>query len=96
MTTIGYGDRGPKTQSEIVFVMVAEFVGLAFFAILLTQINTVNAVMNEAQRVRAQIIRHARIHSVGKSQPCMVSKARINCTGSERSEEWSRPVSERA
>ena len=47
MTTIGYGDRGPQTENEIVFVMFSEVFGLAFFAILLTQINTVNDVMSE-------------------------------------------------
>eukprot|EP01047_Picozoa_sp_COSAG01_P068637 COSAG01_NODE_9965_length_2289_cov_2.707763_2_plen_535_part_01 len=47
MTTIGYGDRGPSTEAEIIFVMGAEFVGLSFFAILLTQINTINEVISE-------------------------------------------------
>jgi hypothetical protein len=47
MTTIGYGDRGPKTADEIAFCMFAELFGLAFFAILLTQINTVNDVLGE-------------------------------------------------
>jgi hypothetical protein len=47
MTTIGYGDRGPKTSPEIAFCMFAEIFGLAFFAILLTQINTVNNVLGE-------------------------------------------------
>jgi hypothetical protein len=47
MTTIGYGDRGPSTEMEIIFVMGAEFVGLSFFAILLTQINTINEVLSE-------------------------------------------------
>jgi hypothetical protein len=47
MTTIGYGDRGPSTESEIVFVMFAEVFGLAFFALLLTQINKVADVMGE-------------------------------------------------
>eukprot|EP01048_Picozoa_sp_COSAG05_P019619 COSAG05_NODE_3120_length_2308_cov_92.211467_1_plen_596_part_10 len=44
MTTIGYGDRGPKTETEIYFCLFAEIFGLAFFAILLTQINTINDV----------------------------------------------------
>lgn len=47
MTTIGYGDRGPQTNDEIWFCMFAEIFGLAFFAILLTQINTVNNVLGE-------------------------------------------------
>ena len=42
MTTIGYGDRGPKTESELVYTIFAEVFGLAFFALLLTQINNVN------------------------------------------------------
>jgi hypothetical protein len=42
MTTIGYGDRGPKTESEILYALFAEIFGLAFFALLLTQINYVN------------------------------------------------------
>jgi hypothetical protein len=47
MTTIGYGDRGPQTKDEILFVMFAEVFGLAFFALLLTQINNVNDVLGE-------------------------------------------------
>jgi hypothetical protein len=51
ITTIGYGDRAPTgTGSEITFVLVAEFVGLGFFAILLTQINTINDVVGESER----------------------------------------------
>ena len=50
MTTIGYGDRGPQTQYEIVFVLFAEIFGLGFFAILLTQINTINDVLDETQQ----------------------------------------------
>ena len=42
MTTIGYGDRGPKTEPELAFTLFAEIFGLAFFALLLTQINNVN------------------------------------------------------
>ena len=45
MTTIGYGDRGPVSASEIAFVIFAEVFGLAFFALLLTQINNVVNVM---------------------------------------------------
>lgn len=51
MTTIGYGDRGPQTEYEIVFVMFAEVFGLAFFALLLTQINKVADVMGESSEV---------------------------------------------
>jgi hypothetical protein len=42
MTTIGYGDRGPQTQTELTFVMFAEVFGLFFFALLLQQIQHVN------------------------------------------------------
>jgi hypothetical protein len=51
MTTIGYGDRGPNTEYELIFVMFAEISGLTFFAILLTQINTVNEVLGEEQQL---------------------------------------------
>ena len=39
MTTIGYGDRYPQLEVEISFVMFAEVFGLAFFALLLTQVS---------------------------------------------------------
>lgn len=42
MTTIGYGDIGPKNDAETCFVVFAEVVGLAVFALLLTQINSFN------------------------------------------------------
>ena len=48
MTTIGYGDRGPKTEEELSFTIVAEVVGLSIFALLLTQINTLNEVIGES------------------------------------------------
>lgn len=38
MTTIGYGDRGPGNSPEIVFTLVAEILGLSFFALLLLQV----------------------------------------------------------
>ena len=47
MTTIGYGDRYPSTQRETVLCMFFEIVGLAFFALLLTQINNLNEVMGK-------------------------------------------------
>ena len=51
MTTIGYGDRGPSIETEVIYVMVAEVLGLAFFAVLLTQINNLNEVIGiEATR----------------------------------------------
>jgi Ca2+-binding EF-hand superfamily protein len=45
MTTIGYGDRGPQNESEMVFTIVAELVGLAFFALLIQTINTLKEVI---------------------------------------------------
>lgn len=47
MTTIGYGDRGPSTQSEIVFVLFAEVFGLCIFCLLLQQINRLGDVVGE-------------------------------------------------
>ena len=38
MTTIGYGDRGPGNDAEIIFTMVSEVIGLSFFALLLLQV----------------------------------------------------------
>ena len=55
MTTIGYGDRGPNTESELVFVLFAEVFGLAFFALLLTQINNVSDVMGETSKQEKDI-----------------------------------------
>jgi hypothetical protein len=49
MTTIGYGDRGPTTEEEILFVLFAEIFGLCVFALLLTQINTVGEVLGERE-----------------------------------------------
>jgi hypothetical protein len=49
MTTIGYGDRGPVTEDEIVFVIFAEVFGLCIFALLLTQINTLGEVVGETE-----------------------------------------------
>ncbi len=53
MTTIGYGDRGPKSEVELIFTMFAEVFGLAFFALLLTQIDNVALVLSEeSQAIR--------------------------------------------
>ena len=41
MTTIGYGDRLPVTEQEIVFVIFAEVFGLAVFALLVKQVKMV-------------------------------------------------------
>ena len=48
MTTIGYGDRGPKTESEILYTLFAEVFGLGFFALLLTQITRTNDLIGVA------------------------------------------------
>eukprot|EP01050_Picozoa_sp_SAG11_P027977 SAG11_NODE_7299_length_1165_cov_0.610694_2_plen_126_part_00 len=50
MTTIGYGDRLPTTRHELSFVLFAQVFGLAFFAILITQINTVHEVSGASER----------------------------------------------
>ena len=44
MTTIGYGDISPslKQPAEVVFVTIAEVIGMAMFALLVTQINKLN------------------------------------------------------
>lgn len=48
MTTIGYGDRGPKTETEIIFVMFAEVFGLCVFCLLLQQINKLGETVGES------------------------------------------------
>ena len=53
MTTIGYGDRGPKTELELTYTLFAEVFGLAFFALLLAQIDNVARVLSmKAQAIR--------------------------------------------
>lgn len=53
MTTIGYGDRGPSSEPEIIYTCFAEVFGLAFFALLLTQIDHVAVIINmESQAIR--------------------------------------------
>lgn len=47
MTTIGYGDRFPNTENEVILCMVCEIIGLSFFALLLTQINNLNDVLGK-------------------------------------------------
>ena len=60
MTTIGYGDIGPASQPEIIFVVFAEVIGLSFFAVLLDQINKLNDVLGkqaaEANEVKNEVI----------------------------------------
>ena len=51
MTTIGYGDRGPQLQEEIVYTMVAEILGLSFFAMLLNQISVLQEVLGRQQGI---------------------------------------------
>eukprot|EP01052_Picozoa_sp_SAG31_P013647 SAG31_NODE_826_length_11751_cov_4.887659_3_plen_377_part_00 len=50
MTTIGYGDRGPSTQGEIVFTMIAEVIGLSVFALLMQQISYLNDVIGAQEQ----------------------------------------------
>jgi len=47
MTTIGYGDRSPHLQCEIIYAMVAEVLGLSFFAMLLNEISILQEVASE-------------------------------------------------
>lgn len=54
MTTIGYGDRGPKTGSEIMFVLFAEVFGLCVFALLLDQISKLGAAVGAEDQERAE------------------------------------------
>ncbi len=55
MTTIGYGDRGPATENELYYVLFAEVFGLAFFALLLTQIDRVSMILTkDKQAIRDQ------------------------------------------
>ena len=60
MTTIGYGDIGPASQPEIIFVLFAEIIGLSFFAVLLDQINKLNDVLGkqaaEANEVKNGVV----------------------------------------
>ena len=60
MTTIGYGDRGPKDNPlEIAFVIFAELVGLTFFSILLTEIVKVYQVSTRILGRRTAPLRHS-------------------------------------
>jgi hypothetical protein len=45
MSTIGYGDRGPENEAEIIFTIAAELIGLAFFALLIQTINNLKALI---------------------------------------------------
>lgn len=49
MTTIGYGDRGPQLTEEIIYTMMAEVLGLSFFAMLLNQIAALQEVLGRQQ-----------------------------------------------
>lgn len=44
MTTIGYGDVSPQLHEEKIFVICAEVIGMAFFAMLVHEINEVKKV----------------------------------------------------
>lgn len=52
MTTIGYGDRGPKRYTELVFTLIAEVTGLAVFALLLDQITKLADALSEQTQKR--------------------------------------------
>lgn len=70
MTTIGYGDRGPQLQTEIVYTMCAEIIGLSFFAMLLNQIAVLQEVLgrqqgiaNEEKNEVVQFLKHNQLDS---------------------------------
>eukprot|EP01043_Picozoa_sp_COSAG02_P030919 COSAG02_NODE_1997_length_10152_cov_3.110315_5_plen_943_part_00 len=70
MTTIGYGDRGPQLQTEIVYTMCAEIIGLSFFAMLLNQIAVLQEVLgrqqgiaNEEKNEVVQFLKHNHLDS---------------------------------
>lgn len=41
LTTVGYGDFLPASDSEFLFTMAVEFLGIAFFSMVMGSINTV-------------------------------------------------------
>lgn len=55
MTTIGYGDRGPGNEPEVVFTMFSELVGLVFFVLLLDRITTVYAEVRREHTAKSAI-----------------------------------------
>eukprot|EP01048_Picozoa_sp_COSAG05_P015153 COSAG05_NODE_1794_length_4078_cov_2.720784_2_plen_641_part_00 len=68
MTTIGYGDRGPGNSPEIAFTLIAEVLGLSFFALLLFQITSVyeelNSEKDKEDKVKDEIIQFMKRHLV--------------------------------
>ena len=68
MTTIGYGDLSPQREEEMHFVLFAQVIGLAFFALLLTQINEINDAMTEDEdrlnNEKNQIVQFMKRHSI--------------------------------
>eukprot|EP01052_Picozoa_sp_SAG31_P030605 SAG31_NODE_3154_length_4614_cov_2.763012_3_plen_334_part_00 len=70
MTTIGYGDRGPQTQHEIAFTMVAEVLGLMIFAVLLNQItvfaSAANAVNEFDNDIKNRLVQQLKNNNVPK------------------------------
>eukprot|EP01051_Picozoa_sp_SAG22_P002136 SAG22_NODE_93_length_20834_cov_27.179503_14_plen_592_part_00 len=70
MTTIGYGDIGPSTQEEIVYVLFAMILGLAFFALLLEQINKLFTVLGKqsaaATEIKNDVVSFMKNHSLDK------------------------------
>ena len=70
MTTIGYGDRGPGNDPEILFTICAEVLGLSFFALLLQQITTVYDEVNRERQgresVKDEIVQFMKVNRVEK------------------------------
>eukprot|EP01052_Picozoa_sp_SAG31_P037736 SAG31_NODE_4918_length_2868_cov_1.461177_1_plen_688_part_10 len=67
MTSIGYGDITPVSAAEVKFVVVAQLVGMCFFALLIDRITRVSSVLeeNRAHNIRKDaIISFMRQHNV--------------------------------
>ena len=41
ITTVGYGDYSGKSTNELIFTMFLQFIGLTFFALLMTSVNNI-------------------------------------------------------
>ena len=42
-TSVGYGDMSPITEVEILFIIVMQFIGIAFFAYLMANVSSIVA-----------------------------------------------------
>ena len=55
ITTVGYGDRSPRTINDICFCMIAMLISVSFYAIILEQINRVHDVMSARHNASATV-----------------------------------------